>query len=250
MELTNNQIQTLVQAGVIPEGTPPAQIALFAQVCKEKGLSPFTGEIHLTKYNTKQGPIFSRIVSINGYRKIAAKTGQLISCGEPKFNYKSDDTYLTLAEIKATGQLPISCRVTAARMIGSRVGAFTGEVLWSEFAQVDAEGKPKQKWATMPYHMLAKVAEAFALRKGFSDELSGLDIEEEEAAYTDDTAAQLTAAKELEAAKAEYSAFIAECATLEELKDVYDQNPHWHSDKTFISELGKRKAELKKQLAV
>ncbi|MBK8706504.1 MAG: recombinase RecT [Saprospiraceae bacterium] len=206
--------------------------------------------MHLTKYNTKTGPIFSRIVSINGYRKIAAKTGQLISCGEPKFDYKSDDTYMTLAEIKATGKPPVSCRVTAARMIGSRVGAFTGEVLWSEFAQVDSAGQPKQKWATMPYHMLAKVAEAFALRKGFSDELSGLDIEEEEAAYIDETAAQLTAGKALEAAKDEYVDFITKCSTLEALKNVYDQNPHWHSDKTFINELGKRKAELQKQIAV
>jgi hypothetical protein len=37
----------------------------------------------------------------------------------------------------------------------------------------------------MPFQMIAKVAESFALKQGFSDELSGLHVEEEREAFND-----------------------------------------------------------------
>jgi hypothetical protein len=59
-----------------------------------------------------------------------------------------------------------------------RVG-FTHTAVFSEF------NGGKQKWLTMPFQMIAKVAEAFAIRKGFSDEVSGLSIDEEVVAIQD-----------------------------------------------------------------
>ena len=48
--ITADQLKTLEQAGIIPSNTPPAQVAVFAQICKEKGLSPFSKEAHLVGY--------------------------------------------------------------------------------------------------------------------------------------------------------------------------------------------------------
>lgn len=246
MQLTTDQIKALEQAGVIPSGTPAAQIQIFAQVCKEKDLSPFAGEIHLTKYDTRNGPIYSRIVGIGGYRKIAARTGQLGGCSEPRFDCTSDGKYKTLAELKDEKKLPISCRVSAYRIISGQRCEFIADVLWDEFAQFDREGKPKNKWASMPYHMLAKVAEAFALRKGFSDELSGLDIEEEEPAFTDETAFAGAKAIEAEQGSKQAKQLVEACATIDDLADLYEQNPQWHADKTVMTMFSARKAQLKK----
>lgn len=249
MQLTIQQIEALTQAGVIPAGTPQAQIQIFAQVCKEKDLSPFAGEIHLTKYDTREGLIYSRIVGINGYRKIAARTGQLAGVSEPRFDCTSTGEYRTLAELKTENRLPVSCRISSFRIIAGQRCEFVADVLWGEFAQYNKEGKPRNKWATMPYHMIAKVAEAFALRKGFSDELSGLDIEEEEAAYTDETIYTSTKVIEATTETKEAKRFIDACATIAELSDLYDQNPQWHADKTIMAQFGARKSQLKKALS-
>ena len=55
--LSDQDVQTLVQAGVIPDGTPKAQIAVFAQICKERGLSAFSKEIHLVGYGGRYSEI-------------------------------------------------------------------------------------------------------------------------------------------------------------------------------------------------
>jgi hypothetical protein len=44
-----------------------------------------------------------------------------------------------------------------------------GTVKWSEFAQTDRRGNLTRSWRTMPSHMLGKVAESLALRRGFPE---------------------------------------------------------------------------------
>ena len=53
--VTPAQIETLAQAGVIPANTPPAQVEVFAESCRQHGLSPFKKEIYPVSYNTKNG---------------------------------------------------------------------------------------------------------------------------------------------------------------------------------------------------
>lgn len=174
-QLTRGEVNTLVQAGIIPANTPDDQIRVFAQICKERGLSPFSKEIHLVGY----GNNYSVIVGINGFRKIAAETGQLAGVDDAKFNLTSDGKYFTAAELKAQNKLPISATVTVYRLMGGVRCPFTHTAIFSEFSS------GKQKWQSMPFQMIAKVAEAFALRKGFSDRLTGLDVDAEGAAYQD-----------------------------------------------------------------
>lgn len=176
-EFTDEMVLTLIQSGVIPNGTPKSQISVFAQVCREKGLSAFSKEIYLLEYAGK----YSRIVGIDGFRKIAARTGQLAGCDDVKFNIKGNGEYMTASELKEKNEIPKTATVTVYRLVGGQRVPFTHTAVFSEFTT------GKQKWQTMPFQMIAKVAEAFALRKGFSDELSGLSVDEEKGALTDDT---------------------------------------------------------------
>ena len=166
--ITADQLKTLEQAGIIPSNTPPAQVAVFAQICKEKGLSPFSKEAHLVGYGGK----YSVIIGINGLRQIAAQTGQLAGCDDAKFNLTSEGKFYTAAELAAGQKRPITATVTVYRAVGGIRCPFTHTAVFSEFAG-------SGKWQTMPFQMIAKVAEAFALRKGFADVTGGLSIGEE-----------------------------------------------------------------------
>lgn len=173
--ITPADILVLEQAGVIPQGTPPAQIKVFAHVAHERGLSPFSKEIYLVKY----GQIFSTVVGINGLRKIAAQTREYAGCDDVKYNLQPNGEYLTAAQIIKSGPnaLPTTATVTVYRIVQGVRCPFTHTAVFSEFSGAGP------KWHSMPFQMIAKVAEAFALRKAFSERMSGLDIEEEQGAY-------------------------------------------------------------------
>ena len=171
-EITKEEIATLEKAGKIPNGTPAAQVALFARVCADLDLSPFASEIYLVRYRGET-ETYSTICGINGFRKIAALSGQYAGCDDTKYDLQSDGTFKTASELQAAGKLPKTATVTVYRAISGQRCPFTHTAVFSEFSS------GKQKWQTMPFQMIGKVAEAFALRKGFSDRVRGIFAEEE-----------------------------------------------------------------------
>lgn len=180
VELTNEDLNILFQAGVIPKETPPAQVKIFARICAEKNLSPFSKEIHLVKYGNQ----FSVITGIDGFRKKAVRTSEYAGCDAPKFDLDSKGVWKTAAELKIAKKLPISATVTVYRIVGGMRVAFTAECLFDEYAG-RRNGQLANKWASMPFNMIAKCAEGKAYKKAFADELSGLHIPEEAAAFED-----------------------------------------------------------------
>ena len=206
MELQSTQLKQLEEAGIIPQGTPSAQLGIFARICSDKKLSPFAKQIHLTRYNTREGMKYSIIVGIDGYRSLSARTGLHAGTEDARFDVMPDGSYKTAAELIAAGKKPVSATVTVYKLLsqGARA-AFSHTAVLSEF-------QGQQKWQSMPFQMLAKVAEAFALRKAFPDELAGLSITEEEAAYTD---------TQQEQADVEILQLIADCQTVEQLGRLY-----------------------------
>lgn len=173
-ELTVESITALIKAGIVPDGTPKSQIQIFAQVCQEKGISPFSKEVYLLCYAGK----YSIITGIEGFRKIAARTNQFCGCDDAKFDLKADGTFKTIADFK-NSEMPNTCTITVYRLMGGVRCPFTHTAKFSEFSS------GKQKWLTMPFQMISKVAEAFALRKAFGDATSGISIEEEAVAISD-----------------------------------------------------------------
>jgi phage recombination protein Bet len=231
MELQPAHLKELEAAGIIPQATPTAQLFIFAKICTDKRLSPFSKQIHLTRYNTREGMKYSIIVGIDGYRSLAARTGLHAGTEDAKFDVMPDGSYKTAAELIAAGKKPVSATVTVYKILSSGLRAsFSHTAVLSEF-------QGQQKWQSMPFQMLAKVAEAFALRKAFPDELAGLSITEEEHAYTDTQQDQ---------PDAEILQLIAGCQTVDELGALYKRTKNAVK---FIEQFTARKNELS-QIAI
>jgi hypothetical protein len=101
-------------------------------------------------------------VSIDGFRLIAERTGNYAGQDEPEFVMNEQNQM-------------IAAKVTVYKFSpsGQRYPAAVGVAYWGEYAQ------NSPMWSKMPRTMLAKCAEALALRKAFPQELSGLYTSEE-----------------------------------------------------------------------
>jgi phage recombination protein Bet len=237
--LTDSDIKTLEQAGIIPSGTPAAQISVFAATCKERGLSPFTKEVYLVGYGGK----YSIITGINGFRKIASESREHAGTDDVIFNLKPDGTYKTAADLKSAAEKPTTATCTVYRIVSGVRCPFTHTAVFSEFASAR-----NPKWNEMPFQMIGKVAEAFALRKGFSDRLTGLNVEEETAALEGVT---IEAAHSTNAAASinpqELEARIANTATVEVLMEIYKEHP---GHAAFAQLFTERKEQILDQLQI
>jgi phage recombination protein Bet len=245
-QVTPDQIQTLAKAGVIPFDTPHAVLEVFAHACKQHNLSPFKKEIYLVKYNSNQGAQYHTIVGIDGFRVKAARTGQNAGVDDPRYNVQSNGQFDTAATVKASGKLPISCTMTVYRLIGGQRCPFTATVIFDEYYPAVASGKGAfSKAAVMPFNMIAKCAEAKALKMAFSDELAGLHIEEEAAAFEETTIAAAEIKPAVAIDQAVLQAKITACKTIETLSLLYNSNPAY---KEFADLFTDRKLELKPEL--
>jgi len=128
------------------------ELELFFYDCARRGVHPLDKLIHFTKRSGKYTPV----TSIDFMRSRAAMTGDYAGQEDAIFSGPP-----MTPEFTAT--------VTVYRLVQSQRCAFTATARWSEYL-------PDQPfmWRRMPCTMLAKCAEALALRKGFPQELSGL----------------------------------------------------------------------------
>lgn len=149
------------------KGATHLELSLFMGICQRTGLDPLKGQCHYVK----RGGRFVFQTSIDGFRSIAVKTNQYAGQVGPWWCASDGRWVDAWLEPKTR---PMAARVGVLRK-GFAEPLFA-VALWSEF------GSGENLWAKMPTHMLAKVAEAHALRRAFPNELGGL--------YTDDEMAQ------------------------------------------------------------
>lgn len=127
------------------------ELKLFLYQAQRTGLDPLTRQI----YCIHRGGKMTIQTSIDGFRVIAERSGEYAGQDEPIYTEEN-------------GKL-ISCKITVYKFRGDvRYPASVGVAYLLEYAQATPI------WNKMPRVMLAKVAEALALRKAFPQDLSGL----------------------------------------------------------------------------
>ena len=158
----------LIKSQIAPKATD-SELQLFLYQAKRTGLDPLTRQIYAIHRNVKEKEFGKDVwkqkmsiqTSIDGFRVIAERSGDYAGQDEPIFTEE--------------GNKLISCKVAVYRFRNDmRYPAAVGVAYWSEYVQTDNEGRPSGLWKTMPHTMLAKVAEALALRKAYPQDLSGL----------------------------------------------------------------------------
>ena len=168
LEITEDQIEfNTKQLSVLGiDRAHPAHLATFFHQVRRTGLDPFARQIYMI---TRQGnPTIQ--TGIDGFRVIARRavdtTGETLGYGETMWaNAKGEWVDVWLQE----GH-PAAAKVTVYRNGQS----FSAVALYSEYVALKRDGKPNTFWQNKAALMLAKCAEALALRKAFPQDLSGL----------------------------------------------------------------------------
>ena len=164
----------LLKKTICPDLTD-SELELFAAICEKTGLDPFSKQIYATKRAPKKGeaPKLTIQVGIDGFRLIAERTQQLDGQEGPYW-CGPDGVW---KDVWLENVVPMAAKVCVWRKGCSR--PFSGIARFSEYAQTYPDGNLMGLWSKMAATMIAKCAEALALRKGFPQDLSGLYIKEE-----------------------------------------------------------------------
>lgn len=173
-------------------GASDDELAVFLFVCTTRQLNPFTKQIYAIKRKVKRDgvkvDVYTHQTSIDGFRLIAKRTGK----------YRGRTTPLFCGPDGVWTEAWLSDAPPLAAKVGTLHADFDAPLYavakWREYVQTYDDGNPMAMWAKMPTTMLAKVAEALALRIAFPEELSGL--------YTDDEMAQAANAERAESRRA------------------------------------------------
>jgi phage recombination protein Bet len=165
------------------KGASDEELKLFLWVAGKHRLDPLTRQLHavfrnVTKHHQDEkgmwhsGTQMVIQVGIDGYRTLAARHRDYGAVDEPEYEFPEGEKRIP---IKAT------VRLWKKGLEHPTVGV----AYWDEYAPTDWSRDQAFMWKRMPRHMLAKCAEALALRKGYP-ELSDLYTDEEMSAHDND----------------------------------------------------------------
>ncbi len=176
--LSREQIQLIKDT--IAKGCTDGELDLFVQTCNRLGLDPFARHIHLVRrWDQNLGrEVASHQVSIDGFRLIAERTRAYRGQTRPEWcGYDG-----VWREVWLANEPPAAARVGVHREGFReplyRVARYESYVQRSKNKHTGQWG-PTRMWATMPDVMLAKCAEALALRAAFPNDLGGVYAAEE-----------------------------------------------------------------------
>lgn len=173
---------TAEQVGLIKRtiavGASNDELKMFLYVCARTGLDPFMKQIHFVRrrvrVNEKWEDRMSIQAGIDGLRLIAQRTGEYEGQVGPEWWYELEQKWANVWAIKDP---PPVARVGVWRK-GFKEPIYS-TAKYSAYVQRKQDNTPNRFWSIMPEQMLAKCAEALALRRAFPQELSGIYVDEE-----------------------------------------------------------------------
>jgi phage recombination protein Bet len=194
-DYTPDQVELIRRT--IARGASDDELRLFLGVCRRTGLCPFSRQIYAIKrWSQDDGrEVLTFQTGIDGLRLIADRTGRYGGQVGPHWTDGSPCPLCQGKGFAAAGSGPIRCPACDSSGVrwldvwlaekppaAARVGVLrTGfaQPLWAvaryaAYVQRRKDKSPNRFWQLMPDLMVAKVAEALALRKAFPQELSGL----------------------------------------------------------------------------
>lgn len=176
--LTGPQLATLKRT--IAKDLNDLEFDLFMEACRSYSLDPFRKQIIPVIYHkdNPQKRSMTLITSRDGLRVIASRQGDYRPASEPPvFTYKPKDWKHEPPAPPNPLRIE-SVRVQLWKKADGEWFPVAAEVFWDEYAPV-GRGWDTSQWPKMPRVMIAKCAEAAALRAGWPDAFAGLYVAEE-----------------------------------------------------------------------
>lgn len=163
----SDEDRRIIRESICPSATPD-EFSSLMKIAALRRLNPLLGQVHFIKrrqqFDGEWKERWRAETGIDGLRAKAEETKLYDGQDEPEFSYDKEGRLLCAKVRVWKRDIP---------------RAFVGVAYFSEFASFTKDGRPTRMWGEKPHVMLAKCAEAQALRKAFPDELSGLYTVEE-----------------------------------------------------------------------
>lgn len=147
----------------VAEGATDAEFEIFLHQCIRTGLDPLARQIYLIPTGAGKRTVQ---VSIDGQRLVAERTGNYDGQDGPFWCGVDGEWH----DVWTSKEPPIAARVVVHHKDKQHPIAAVAHL---------SEYQGRGRWQTAPAQMLAKCAEALALRKAFPHELAGLYAAEE-----------------------------------------------------------------------